>query len=148
MIATRAEHRLRSFILSGKEEEHQVEVNLHVPSRRRCGDRRPPLSETSVLIKSAEAKLFSFPQSAPADRRAEAFTVCEQFVERRLKAPGTAKFSHVWDSTISGSGGGPYEIDGYVDAQNSFGALLRNRYSCSVEASSGKSWTLKSLSMQ
>jgi hypothetical protein len=83
------------------------------------------------------------------DRKIEALSTCEQFVERRLKAPSTAKFSHVWDTTMTGSGDGPYQVRGFVDAQNSFGAMLRNHYVCTAQrTSSSDTWTLIDLTMK
>jgi hypothetical protein len=92
--------------------------------------------------------------SSPSGRKvygvksAEAKVMCEQFVRSRLKAPRTASFSHVWETEIRGSGDGPYEVAGFVDAQNSFGALLRNPYTCSVEATGGDKWKLLELDMR
>jgi len=52
-----------------------------------------------------------------------------------LKSPSTAKFpSAVWDASsyrISGSAG-EYTVMGYVDAQNSFGAMLRSNFICTL----------------
>ncbi len=64
---------------------------------------------------------------------------CENHGRRILKAPTTAEFAPYHELLISGSGNGPYEVIGYVDAQNSFGATLRNRYSCTVEFADGRS---------
>ncbi len=78
---------------------------------------------------------------------AEAMTMCEQWIERRLKAPSTAKFSHVWDTSISGSNDGPYRIDGFVDAQNGFGAMIRTQYSCATQRLPDGRWKLLDLNM-
>jgi hypothetical protein len=45
-----------------------------------------------------------------------------------LKAPGTAKFGGEEYSTRNTDI--PVRVSGWVDAENSFGALVRNRYSC------------------
>lgn len=74
----------------------------------------------------------------PADRAAayerdlkySACDVVQQRVKEMLKAPSTAKF----DSCISGAtiskkeGSETYTVIGSVDAQNSFGAMLRSAY--------------------
>jgi hypothetical protein len=89
------------------------------------------------------------PDSPPRDRKIEALSMCELFVKGRLKAPSTAKFGHVWDTTTTGSGDGPYQVSGYVDAQNSFGAMLRNYYVCTAQGSSpSDTWTLIDLKMR
>lgn len=68
----------------------------------------------------------------PTYDRFSAQTECERFVSDRLKAPSSADFAPMRDLKISGDGNGPWVVEGYVDAQNSFGAKIRNRYSCSV----------------
>lgn len=59
----------------------------------------------------------------------EAIAQCEGRVEDLLKAPATAQF----DS--SASGGGPWIVVGAVDSENSFGALVRSTYQCTVTIS-------------
>lgn len=64
------------------------------------------------------------------DREAEgvgAINACEDWVRDQLKAPATAEFG---DSTATGSG--PWTVTGTVDAENSFGAMLRQTWSCEV----------------
>ena len=70
-----------------------------------------------------------------ADIDADAIRVCEDFTKKQLKAPSTAKFS---GEAVSHSGDS-YAVTGDVDSQNSFGAMLRNRYICTVTAS-GDRW--------
>jgi hypothetical protein len=76
--------------------------------------------------------------------RVEAFTVCQQFVEQRLKSPASADFPPPSEATISNSGD-TWTIDGYVDAANSFGASLRSNFTCVVEHTGGDQWALVSL---
>jgi hypothetical protein len=73
--------------------------------------------------------------SGPRDRRPEAWQVCKQFVEEKLKAPSSADFPSRFAPGIEIvrlEPGDEFEIVGYVDAQNSFGAMLRNHYICVV----------------
>jgi hypothetical protein len=70
--------------------------------------------------------------------------MCENFVEDRLKAPGTADFSGIFDTSISGSGNS-YTVSGYVDAQNSFGAKIRSDYTCQIRDNGNDQWSLVSL---
>ena len=59
--------------------------------------------------------------------------VCEDFVKDRLKAPSTADFPSYSDYTITGSGD-DYTVEGYVDAENGFGAMIRTDWTCTVRA--------------
>jgi len=68
-------------------------------------------------------------------------TVCQTFVERRLKAPSTAKFSHAKVT----NDGTTWTVSGSVDAENSFGAMLRHNYVCTVRPAAGENWSLQSL---
>ena len=64
--------------------------------------------------------------------RIHAYNVAQQFVAQQLKAPSTAEFPSVRDVTIVTTGRCGFTINGYVDAQNSFGATLRTRYTATV----------------
>lgn len=60
--------------------------------------------------------------SAPGARDA-----CEQFVDKRLKSPGSADYNLVatQDGTL-------WTVTGTVDSENSFGASLRSTVRCSL----------------
>lgn len=64
------------------------------------------------------------------DDEAQSIVACESEVKANLKAPSTASFS----STASG-GDGQFTVTGTVDAQNGFGATVRNSFECSVGVS-------------
>lgn len=64
----------------------------------------------------------------------------EQSIEKLLKAPSTAKFSDISETIITpitsyeiefGDLPG-YKVIGFVDAQNGFGAMIRNNYSVEI----------------
>lgn len=56
----------------------------------------------------------------------EAIAQCEARIEAELRAPATAEF----DSSASGSG--TWKVTGTVDAENGFGAMIRNDFQCTV----------------
>jgi hypothetical protein len=65
------------------------------------------------------------------DRKRTAY-VCAKFkVEEELKAPSTAKFQPSPDAVITNNGS-YYFVKSYVDAQNSFGAMIRTDFICKV----------------
>ncbi|GLZ79246.1 hypothetical protein Afil01_40530 [Actinorhabdospora filicis] len=70
----------------------------------------------------------------------QAATACEGFVSQRLKAPATVSFVNT-TAVASVSG---YRVVGEVDAQNSFGALIRTAYTCEVTRRNGN-WSLVSV---
>lgn len=70
----------------------------------------------------------------------EAVAACEEFVERRLKAPSTAEF----DTDATGSGN-LWTVTGTVHSENGFGGTVRNTFTCDVRYSGGE-WVLEDLS--
>lgn len=69
--------------------------------------------------------LFSTP-----DPGRNAFYAAQNYVEKNLKAPATARFSSLADKetgykTVASR---RYEAWGYVDSENTFGAMLRNKW--------------------
>lgn len=76
----------------------------------------------------------------PVDPSGDAERVCvEEFIPQRLKAPSTAEFSAV---TVASSGD-VYTVTGKVDAQNSFGAMIRSSFTCVVRDANTQ-WVLQS----
>lgn len=71
---------------------------------------------------------------------------CEDFVQKSLKAPSTADFPSYSSYTATG---GPevWTVNGYVDAENGFGAKIRTDWKCMVSSSDGDSWNLEDLQM-
>ncbi len=74
-------------------------------------------------------------QQAANDERVRQYNAafaCQDAVRERLKAPASAEFQAPREAQISAYEDGSYKIESYVDAQNSFGAKLRNAFTCQV----------------
>lgn len=72
--------------------------------------------------------------------------MCQQFLEDRLKAPATAEYAPVGrEGAVEFLGDQTYQVISYVDAQNSFGAMLRIRYLCTVQYVGDDTWNLVDL---
>ena len=69
------------------------------------------------------------------------YSVCQQFLEKKLKAPGTAEYQPL-DETIHSLNGLLFTVTAYVDAQNSFGALIRRTFNCQVVYAGKDIWNL------
>lgn len=65
-----------------------------------------------------------------------AYSECKYAVEGYLKAPSTADFPWYDPSYVSASGN-KYTVSAYVDAQNSFGAMVRSVWTCTAYYSKG-----------
>jgi hypothetical protein len=74
----------------------------------------------------------------------EASIMCQVFVERQLKAPKTADFPATSQDKVTHTGSA-WTIVSYVDAENSFGAMIRTDYDCTVEYIGNEEWKLISL---
>jgi hypothetical protein len=87
----------------------------------------------AVLVVVAIAGLvFVLLRPGPAEATSRQITACREKVKTQLKAPATAQFSG--ESVTKQPTGGLYEVRGVVDAENGFGALLRQRYTCTATA--------------
>lgn len=73
----------------------------------------------------------------------DAIVIAERKVKEQLKAPSTAKFCKTTDYTVSVSGN-TWTVKGYVDAQNSFGASLRNNFTITFTFTSSEKYVVDS----
>lgn len=76
----------------------------------------------------------------------DAVFICQEFVADRLKAPSTADFATPRQSVVRRSGNA-FIVNSYVDAENSFGANVRTRYSCMVQPTDDGDWRLQNLNI-
>lgn len=70
-----------------------------------------------------------------------AYSVCKQMVTDRLKAPSSAKFLAYQERNVELTAG-VYSVNGYVDAENSFGAALRTTFYCELTYSGNNYYNL------
>jgi len=82
-----------------------------------------------------------------------AYAMSQTFVKRGLKAPSTANFGSYTESQVqplpAGESACRFLVLGLVDAQNSFGAMIRNRYTVIVAKIKGEdAWTASALSIE
>ncbi len=92
------------------------------------------------------------PAETAQDEKIEAWVMAEEFVRRNLKSPDTADFGSAFkdyqdpEKCVVSTGPGSFRVTGWVDAQNSFGAKLRNRFTCSLRRS-GDTWTCEDIQL-
>lgn len=86
------------------------------------------------------------PTRTPSPDLFAAWVMCEQFVEDRLVAPTTAEFGSYDRSNVDYLGNNQYLVLNHVDAQNSFGAMIRQTYLCKVRDNTpDDTWSLLDL---
>lgn len=99
---------------------------------------RPPaglrvlLAALIVLILAAAGGLTFLLLRPTGPNSTVQISACRAKVKANLKAPATAQFSQ--ETVARQPTGNLYEVRGLVDAENGFGALLRQRYACTVTA--------------
>lgn len=80
------------------------------------------------------------------------FALCyyaEEAVKASLKSPASAKFSSCVENEVRGDETkGTYWVKGHVDAQNSFGALLRSRYIVRIHTTDKKNFTVGNVGIE
>jgi hypothetical protein len=81
------------------------------------------------------------------DDSASAYTVARQFVEQQLKSPRSAVFSRYRDTKIIHNKDGTWIVQGWVDSQNSFGAMIRSNYILLLEPEGNGRYTLVEMSI-
>lgn len=89
-------------------------------------------------------------ESTEKPKLQEAWIISQTYVKVVLKAPATAEFPY--DNAGGSIEENRYNINAYVDAQNSFGALLRSNYYCKMDYKGGNwsdinNWDLIYLSL-
>lgn len=90
------------------------------------------------------------PTAMPAPKAIDACAMSHVFIKQQLKSPSTADFA-VCDEpdTVVAHTGNQWTVRSYVDAQNSFGAQLRNDYAVEMlYLPSTDKWRLVNVAMQ
>lgn len=92
----------------------------------------------------------SAPTAPPTPKAFDACVMSHVFIKDQLKAPATADFADCNDpeTYVAHLAGNAWKVSSYVDAQNSFGALLRSDYTTMMryEPSTDR-WTLTDFSL-
>ena len=79
-----------------------------------------------------------------------AYIMSQQFVKKHLKSPSTANFPYSSSEGVHIFSGEEcmHEVVAYVDAQNSFGAMIRTKYRARVQNEKGTdTWRLLEFEM-
>ena len=65
-------------------------------------------------------------------RESDAWICAQDIVEQNLKAPASAKFCKSYEATVTYTGASDYKVEGYVDAENGFGANIRTNFTVTL----------------
>lgn len=99
------------------------------------------------LIIAISAGAFDRASNPDDGDQADAVAACEDFVSDRLTSPGSAEFQRA-DSANVAKVADEYTYTGFVDSQNTFGALLRTDFTCTVRHIEGDTYELVDVSLR
>lgn len=77
-----------------------------------------------------------------------AWYMCRQFIEDSLKSPKSAEFETYQEGSVRTLSNKMFEMTITVDAQNSFGAMIRSDFYCKVQDVGNDKWKLIALEEQ
>ena len=113
---------------------------------------RPVSVESTKSTKPAKSNKLTKSKVYTVDNDM-AWVMAQTFIRRELKSPSTASFGSIFNGDLQTTddvttyyGRGEYRVRGWVDAENSFGAKIRSRFSC-VLKDDGSSWSLVSINI-
>jgi hypothetical protein len=98
------------------------------------------------VVTTAAAAAAAPAAPAPEHDKIGAWVMAQQFVKDGLKSPGSADFGSVFgeyqkaDDCVTDLGDGKYQVRGWVDAQNAFGATLRSNFTVTLKYVGGGNW--------
>lgn len=157
-----AKKRLDELLEPEKARAAGEKPNVTSPPRVRTNPKRKPkrtvwmvIGFLTLLIICLCALIPLFPVvESTGSSPTEAKIMCETLIKASLVAPTTARFSGILDTRMGSVANQPntYRVIGYVDAQNSFGAQIRNYYTCEIKYNGGEwtnplNWTLLRLDL-
>lgn len=82
------------------------------------------------------------PDFSAYDVESEVIAAAQISVKSQLKAPSTARFSGSKETQVKDLGDDTYIVTGWVEAQNSFGAMVRSSFSVKLIFKDGVSTIL------
>lgn len=87
--------------------------------------------------------------SGPNHDKSTAWIMTQDFVEKRLSSPSTAEFPNSSNSGVEiKQSSTTYNINGFVDSENGFGAMIRTNFQAEVRYDGGGTWSLISLEFE
>lgn len=88
----------------------------------------------SVFFSSCEKNTPDIPTTQ------DACYMSHQFLDKLLKAPSTAQYESCYDAKVTQIGNNQFVVNSYVDSQNSFGAMIRTKYSMTLKYLGNDNW--------
>jgi hypothetical protein len=112
-----------------------AKLRLNIPTAKKL-----PLKILGIVIIGIFGLfiLISLANKTTTPASSSVIEIAEKFILSGLKSPTTAKFS---GASYKQRGANVFLVSGYVDSQNSFGAMLRGTWLCLVSNTPPNNWT-------
>lgn len=89
--------------------------------------------------------VWFYPEIEEYNSKQEAWEVAKVLIAEKLNSPSTASFGNQTIEDCFSGYRNRYTFDGWVDAQNGFGAVVRNRVNCEVTNYDGEGWKVSEI---
>ena len=107
-------------------EENKI-VPEKTPEEKKKENKNAAIGCSVILLVIALVVWFLYPTGEKGEK-IDAYVTAQSYVKKHLKAPATAVFPSFDESFVQPATTNGFIITSYVDAQNSFGALIRSDY--------------------
>ena len=84
--------------------------------------------------------------SDASDAASYGYQACKDDITPTLTSPSSASWQSAFTVTTTNLGNQNWQISGYLDADNAFGAKIRSYFTCDVTAQNPQTWTVTSVS--
>jgi hypothetical protein len=126
-----------NFVASAKS-QYEKAITKRAEMKKQADDKAKADAKLAATKAAEQQKVQEAARQAAIKaampRATEVFTMAEEYVKATLKAPSTASFGGIFsdyqdpDSNVIVQSDGTYVVRIWVDAQNSFGAMLRSHF--------------------
>lgn len=135
-------------------EERQAAADRANEERRAANKARMAAEAQREEDKKQQEKRLA--EGAVREKQQTAWRLTTEYITKQLKSPSTADFGSVFNGTsqdyekcVAPLGNGEYLVEGWVDSQNGFGAIVRTEFIVKIKDNGpGKKWTVTEQAMK
>ncbi|MCH2131516.1 MAG: hypothetical protein MK179_20450, partial [Pirellulaceae bacterium] len=123
----------------------QSEVNAMIHGVQRA---KAAVAETEEREKRIAKETQNREERIVRENSGMAWVMAQEFVKQKLRSPSTADFGSIFTQnfkdTVTHTGNNNFRVRGWVDAENAFGATIRNTFDCNLTYDGNDDWSCNS----